>query len=98
MASRIIIMKDGRIIADGSSEELSEKMQNRVFTAMIRVDELHHYEHAVRIVNIRNVGNNMLELRYLSDHNPFPEAEVCAPHLEDYYLHMFPEEGGRESC
>ena len=98
MASRIVIMKDGRIIADGSSEELSEKMQNRVFTAMIRVDELHHYEGAVRIVNIRNLGNNMLELRYLSDHNPFSEAKTCVPHLEDYYLHMFPEEGGRESC
>ena len=98
MASRIVIMKDGRIIADGSSEELSEKMQNRVFTAVIGVDELHHYERAVRIVNIRNLGNSMLELRYLSDQNPFPDAETCIPHLEDYYLQMFPEEGGRESC
>ncbi len=98
MASRIVIMKDGRIIADGSSEELSGKMQNRVFTAMIPVNELHHYERTVRIVNIRNLGNSMLELRYLSDQNPFPEAEGCVPHLEDYYLQMFPEEGGRESC
>ena len=98
MASRIVIMKDGRIIADGSSEELSGKMQNRVFTARIRADALHHYERAVRIVNIRNLANSMLELRYLSDRNPFPDAEVCIPHLEDYYLQMFPEEGGRESC
>ena len=94
IASKNIIMKDGRIIAVGTSEGLSEEMRNHVFTAIIKAEDLNRYEHSVRIVNIRNLEHNELELRYLSDRNPFPDSEVCDPHLEDYYLQMFPEEEG----
>ena len=98
IASEIIIMKDANIIAVGSSEALSEKMRGHVFTDVIEADLLGRYEQEVRIVNLRTLPDHRLEVRYLSDSNPYPGAEEAVPHLEDYYLQMFPEEGGRESC
>ena len=93
IASNIVIMKEGRIAALGTSEELSKRMQGRVFSSVIRPEELAQYERNVRIVNIRSLEGNLLEIRYLSDRNPFPGTVACSPGLEDVYLEMFPKEG-----
>lgn len=97
ITSENIIMKNGEIISVGSSDELAAKMKDRVFSSVIPLSQLPVYEQMYRIINIRNIERGQVEIRFLTD-RPKPEGSCgCDPRLEDYYLWLFPEEGGHEA-
>lgn len=97
ITSENIIMKNGEIISVGSSDELAAKMKDRVFSSVIPLSQLPIYEQMYRIINIRNIERGQVEIRFLTD-RPKPEGSCgCDPRLEDYYLWLFPEEGGHEA-
>ena len=85
-------MKDGRLLAKGTTEELVKMIDGKVWTALIPMDCLPEYEHKLQIVNLRNEENNQISIRYLAEEPYTDNSQPATPHLEDLYLWMFPQE------
>lgn len=87
------VMKDGKIIATGTTEELVKLVEGKVWSAVIDSRELPVYEERVSIVNVYNESSGDLSIRYLSDTPVINGAEPASPRLEDLYLWLFPADG-----
>ncbi len=84
-------MKDGKIIAIGTTEELVNLVEGKVWDCSVPGGEIAMWEKKLQVVNLRNEADGTVSLRYLSD-RPKTEASVMAqPRLEDLYLWMFPQ-------
>lgn len=92
IAAQNVIMKDGRVIGAGKTEELLEAVAGKVFTAVIRQDELPRYEEAVRIVSMKGEPGGQVGVRYISDAPEIPGSRPAEPRLEDLYLWLFRRE------
>lgn len=92
IAAQNVIMKDGRVIGAGKTEELLEAVAGKVFTAVIRQDELPRYEEAVRIVSMKGEPGGLVGVRYISDAPEIPGSRPAEPRLEDLYLWLFRRE------
>ena len=91
IATQNAVMKGGKLVAQGTTEELVRLVEGKVWTTRIPVDRLPAYEHKLQIVNIRNEDAGQISIRYLAA-KPYTEDSVPAsPHLEDLYLWMFPQ-------
>lgn len=90
VASKQAIMKEGKIIAIGTTEELVEQIKGKVWKAFISVDDVAKHETTLQIVNMKNDNDNIVEIRYLSDNAILPDSEEVFPRLEDLYLWLFP--------
>ena len=95
IAMQNAIMKDGRIIARGTTEELIRQVDGKVWSGRIPESRLLEYERRLRIVNLKNEEGGQISLRYL-DEAPQIEGSISVPpRMEDLYLWLFPQE--RES-
>lgn len=92
IATQNAVMKDGKLLAQGTTEELVKLVAGKVWTARIPVNRLPEYEHRLQIVNIRNEDDRRISIRYLADTPYTEDSEPAAPHLEDLYLWLFPQE------
>lgn len=90
IATQNAIMKDGRILQTGTTQELVARMQGKVFEGFIAPQELEKWEKKVRIVNLRNEADGGVSLRYIGKQEDMPNAVPKEPHLEDLYLQLFP--------
>ena len=97
IATRNAIMKDGKIISVGTTDELVREMQGRVWSACIAASELMRLEHQLRIVSVRNEPCDRVSIRYLSDTPVIPQSEQAQPRLEDLYLWLFPQDTRKEA-
>lgn len=101
IAAQNVIMKEGKVICAGKTEELLEAVAGKVFTAVIRQDELPQYEEAVRIVSMKGEPGGQVGVRYISDAPEIPGSRPAEPRLEDLYLWLFrrePASGEGEIC
>lgn len=92
IATQNAVMKDGKLLAQGTTEELVKLVAGKVWTAQIPMNRLPAYEHRLQIVNIRNEDDRRISIRYLADAPYTEDSEPAAPHLEDLYLWLFPQE------
>lgn len=92
ISTRNAIMKAGKIIDVGTTEELVKQIRGKVWSGLVPVNEIAIFERKLRIINQRNEANNMISIRYLSE-TPEVDNSVCEEaRLEDLYLWLFPEE------
>lgn len=92
IATQNAVMKGGKLLAKGTTEELVKLVAGKVWTARIPMNRLPEYERRMPIVNIRNEDNGRISIRYLADAPCIEESTPVAPHLEDLYLWLFPQE------
>lgn len=85
-------MKNGKLLAKGTTEELVKLIEGKVWTAQIPMSLLPEYEHKLQIVNIRNEDNGQISIRYLAEQPYTSDSLSVSPHLEDLYLWLFPQE------
>lgn len=90
------VMKDGKIIDVGTTEELVKTVKGKVWEAELTARELAEYEGRIPIVNVRSEKGEQVLLRYLSETGQVPGSRPAAPHLEDLYLWLFSERGGEK--
>ena len=90
IATQNAIMKDGRILQTGTTQELVAQMQGKVFEGFIAPQELEKWEKKVPIVNLRNEADGGVSLRYIGKQEDMPNAVPKEPRLEDLYLQLFP--------
>jgi len=92
IATQNAIMKNGKLLSTGTTEELVQQIKGKVWSTVIPMKLLSEYESKLPIVNIRNEEHGTVSIRYLAD-KPFTEDSIeQEPHLEDLYLWLFPQE------
>jgi len=93
IATKNAVMKDGKIAAVGTTDELVQIMDGRVWECIIPDIMLGKYEVQSRIVNVKNEAPGYLSVRYLADNPNIPESHTVQARLEDLYLWLFPNDG-----
>ncbi|NBI66109.1 ABC transporter ATP-binding protein [Pseudoflavonifractor sp. 60] len=88
------IIKEGKLLATGTTEELTRLVEDRVWSCTIPADLVQEYESKLQITNLRNETDGSVSIRYLSDRPRNNVSTAAAPRLEDLYLWMFPESSG----
>lgn len=92
ISTRNAVMKGGKLLTCGTTEELVKLVEGKVWTARISADFLGKYEQCLSIVNLRNEENGAVSIRYLAEAPAVSGSAAAAPRLEDMYLWMFPQE------
>ena len=92
IATQNVVMKGGKLLAGGTTEELVELVRGKVWTARIPMDSLAEYERRLPVVNIRNEDDGQISIRYLAEQPCTDDSRPAAPHLEDLYLWLFPQQ------
>lgn len=97
IATENAVMKQGKIIETGTTDELTQLVSGKVWSGMIPTREAFSYEQKMRVVNLRNEDHDMTSLRYLAEIPLIPDSCPAEPKLEDLYLWLFPQEGSVDS-
>lgn len=92
IATKNAIMKAGKILDVGATDELVKQVNGKVWTCLIPADRLPMYEMQLHIINQRGEDNNQVSIRYLADKAKIGNSVMAPPHLEDLYLWLFPQE------
>ena len=93
ISDQVIIMKKGRFILQGTTEELTAEAEGMVWSCRVPVREWAAFEISHTVANSRNLGE-MVEARVISPERPCADAEQTEPTLEDLYLKCFSDELG----
>ena len=96
IAAENAIMKDGRLIDVGTTEQLLRAVEGKVFTALVPDGELARVEREVRVVSLKNEGDAQTLVRYVADAPLLRDSEMAEPRLEDLYLWLFKDERRQE--
>lgn len=95
IAERVLLMKSGKLLLQGTVSELVSKVEGKVWEVSIEAREIRLWESKYNVVNLRH-ENERVVLRIIADSKPAEHAVLCKASLEDLYLYYFPvEEGGR---
>lgn len=94
IATQNAVMKDGKLLAKGTTEELVKLVADKVWTEKIPMNRLPVYEQQLQIVNIRNEESGHIFVRYLAEEPYGKDSMPATPCLEDLYLWLFPQENG----
>ena len=86
IADRILIMKNGELIQEGTEAELTEKVKGHVWKCIVSEKEAECLGQRFVVSNMRSNGKNV-ELRVISEKQPMREAELLEGTLEDAYLY-----------
>lgn len=92
IAKRNAIMKNGKIIGTGTTDELLSEVSGKVYTARIPGNTLSYYERISRIVSIKGEDDGSVSVRYISNTQDIPNSKPAEPRLEDLYLWLFRQE------
>lgn len=88
------MIKDGRLLATGTTEELVRLVEGRVWNCTVSPDAAAEYEDRLRTVSLRNENDGRVFVRYLAERPCGVDSVPAVPRLEDLYLWMFPQGGG----
>ena len=88
-ADRVLLMKAGGILLDGSPEALASQAEGKVWEVPVEEKRVPEWESRFNVANLRRESGR-LYLRVISDESPCPEAIPSRPTLEDIYLYFFP--------
>ncbi|MFN8589176.1 MAG: ABC transporter ATP-binding protein, partial [Candidatus Eisenbacteria bacterium] len=95
-ASRIALIHEGRLVADGPPEALLARVEGRVWELAVRAEHLDDARRAWRVGAALRRGPDVL-LRVVADEIPRPDAKAVAPTLEDAYLALVGDERGEHA-
>ncbi|MDE6664246.1 MAG: ABC transporter ATP-binding protein [Lachnospiraceae bacterium] len=91
IANRNTLMKDGKLIANGTTDELVKMVYGKVWSTVIPMKSLPEFEKKLHIVNLKNEDADNVSIRYLSEKPLAPDSAPTTPRLEDLYLWLFPQ-------
>lgn len=93
IANEIWLMKDGRIIQQGTLDQMLSSMSEQVWVGHVEKQRVSGLISQYKISNMKAEGN-AVELRIISREQPMPGAVCVQPTLEDVFLHYFGEKAG----
>lgn len=90
IADEVLLMKKGKLMAQGSVSELTKKAEGKVWELAVSEAEADWWQEKEAVANLRHEGETVV-LRILADERPAEEAVRCEATLEDLYLQSFNE-------
>lgn len=96
MAGQIILMKEGRFVATGTTDELIQKCPDHSWICNVPKNEVDSYCMKYRVANVKTLADQV-KLRILSENMPISGAVLDETTLEDVFLSYFGERSGDES-
>ena len=93
IANEILLMKEGKIHAAGTSEELLSSMPQQVWSVEVSKEDVDFYTKTYKVANMRTAHGRVI-LRILSSKKPNENAVLENVTLEDVFLHYFGERAG----
>ena len=95
IANEIWLMKDGKIMHQGTSEEVINSMPEKVWECYVEKNKVSDFLNKYKISNMKSEANGVM-LRIISLEKPFVNAKCAEPSLEDVFLYYFGEKAGVE--
>lgn len=86
IADKILIMKNGELIQEGTEKKIIENVEGHVWKCVVSEKEAERIENLYIVSNMRNSGENV-ELRIISKKQPVLNAKNVESTLEDAYLY-----------
>lgn len=96
IANEIWLMKDGKIVRQGTADEIINSMQEKVWTCIAEHAAVPLITKRYKVSNIKSETNGV-ELRIIAAEKPFASAICVEPSLEDVFLYYFGEKVGEEN-
>ncbi len=93
IANEIWLMKNGRLVQQGSLNDVLDSMPEKVWSLVTSQAEAARLMKQYKVSNVKT-GRDGVELRIISAQPPSAYAEVVQPNLEDVFLYYFGEKGG----
>ena len=87
IADQILLMKQGRIIQQGTVAEITESAAGKVWEYLANPEEAIRLNEIFAVSNLKNEGETV-RLRLVSDTCPCEGAVLVSPSLEDVYLYL----------
>lgn len=97
IADRILIMKNGELIQEGTEKEITDKVEGCVWKCIVSEKEAGQITSSFIVSNVRSSGENV-ELRIVSERQPAAGAENVESTLEDAYLYLTQIAGGEKNA
>lgn len=91
IADRVFVMKNGRIVSDGSIHELLEEVEGHVWEIAVDPADTEKWEAETTVAKLRREDDKTI-LRIISETMPADNAVRVSATLEDLYLYHFPTE------
>lgn len=93
IANEILLMKDGRLIHRGTSEELICSMTENVWRCSVEKRQVPSVLKTYKVSNVKSEAHGA-EMRIISKSKPFAGAILEEANLEDVFLYYFGEKAG----
>lgn len=93
IANEIWLMKNGRLVQQGSLNDVLDSMPEKVWSLVTSQAESAKFMKQYKVSNMKT-DRDGVELRIISAQQPSDYAEVVQPNLEDVFLYYFGEKGG----
>lgn len=93
IANEIWLMKNGRLMQQGSLNDVLDSMPEKVWSLVTSQAESAKFMKQYKVSNMKT-DRDGVELRIISAQQPSAYAEVVPPNLEDVFLYYFGEKGG----
>lgn len=90
IAKEIMILKEGVLIAQGTTDSLEQSIYGKVWETTVDATEAVKLSNHYYVSNMKQQEKSYL-LRIVSDTQPMPEAKRIQPNLEDVFLYYFGE-------
>ncbi len=90
IADRLIMLKQGELLAFGTPEELLADIADYVCEVRLPVSEAEQDIASFRVSNVTRCKEGMC-LRIVSETKPYEHAVLVEPDMEDYYLYLYDE-------
>lgn len=97
IADRVLIMKEGRIVADGTVQSLTDSVKGKVWSIKAKREALTVIQKRFIIGEVFSESEGFVALKLLCDEKPCENAEPCEPDLSDVYLNFFGEVSTNEN-
>ena len=97
IADRVLIMKEGKIVADGTVQSLTKSIKGKIWSTKSNREALSSIQQRFVVGEVFPEPNNYISIRLLSDEKPCENAEPCEPDLSDVYLNFFGEVSTNEN-
>lgn len=93
IANEIWLMKDGRFLHQGTTDQLIQAMTEQVWKCHVDKSEIPTLTKQYKISNMKTEPHGV-EVRMISGEKPFPDAVREEANLEDAFLYYFGEKAG----
>ena len=93
IANEIWLLKDGKLMHTGTSEEVINSMPEKVWECCVEKNKVSDFMNKYKISNMKSEAKGVI-LRIISLEKPVVNAKCMEPTLEDVFLYYFGEKAG----